>query len=78
MGEATFNCDRCGKETPQRQLKEAFVDGDGNDRSKQNLCPECLDEVMNASQEVRGVPGEEKRAAVAIDQGAEADPIRRN
>ena len=78
MGEATFNCDNCGRETPERQLKEAFVGAEGNDREKKNLCPECLDETMNAAGEVRGVPGEEKRAAVAIDQGSDADPIRRD
>lgn len=80
MSEATFNCDNCGREWPERQLKEAFIGGEGEsgDRVKKNLCPECLDEVMNTSGEVRGVPGEEKRAAVAINQGTEADPIRRD
>ena len=77
MSDETFRCDRCGREFPQRQLKEAFVDEDGG-RDKKNLCPECLDQVMNAAGEVRGVPGEEKRAAVAIDQGEDADPVRRD
>ena len=77
MSEETFRCDRCDREFPQRQLKEAFVDEDGG-RTKKNLCPECLDQVMNAAGEVRGVPGEEKRAAVAIDQGEDADPVRRD
>ena len=77
MTEETFKCERCGRDWPQRQMKEAFVDENG-DRAKKNLCPECLDEVMNAAEEVRGVPGDDKRAAVAIDQGEDADPVRRD
>ena len=77
MSEETFKCERCGRDWPERQMKEAFVDEDGS-RSKKNLCPECLDAVMNAADEVRGVPGEDKRAAVAIDQGDDADPVRRD
>ena len=76
MSEQTFKCERCGRDWPERQLKEAFVESDGG-REKKNLCPECLDEVMNHADEVRGVPGDDKRAAVAIDQGEEADPVRR-
>jgi hypothetical protein len=47
-------------------MKEAFVE-EGGERVKKHFDPTCLDEVMNASGEVRGVPGDEKRAAVAID-----------
>jgi hypothetical protein len=31
------------------------------------LCPTCLDEVMNEAGTVQGIAGEEKRAAVRID-----------
>lgn len=66
MAEETFTCDRCGNEFPVRQMKEAFIEEDGK-RVKKTFDPKCLDEVMNSSGEVRGVPGDEKRAAVAID-----------
>jgi hypothetical protein len=69
MGEDTFNCDRCGREFPRRQLKEAFHDENGR-RVKRNLCPSCLDEVMNESQAVQGVEGEEKQAAVHLHDAA--------
>jgi hypothetical protein len=66
----TFNCDRCGREFPRRQLKEAFHEK-GGERVKWNLCPTCLDEVMNEADKVRGVGGDEKQAAVVLDQAAE-------
>lgn len=73
MAEKTFTCDRCGKDFPVRQMKEAFIEEDGQ-RVKKQYDAKCLDEVMNASGEVRGVPGDEKRAAVAIDpSGDEAE-----
>lgn len=72
MGEETFKCDRCGNEFPARQMKEAFRQ-EGTDRIKMELCPTCLDEVMNESEAVRGVAGDEKRAAVVLDSGSEAE-----
>ncbi len=66
MAEETFTCDRCGQEYPIRQMKEAFQ-GQGAERKKLRLCPNCLDAVMNESGEVRGVAGEEKRAAIDLD-----------
>lgn len=69
MGEETFTCDRCGQEYPRRQMKEAFEGAGGTERTKLELCPNCLDAVMNESGEVRGIAGEQKRAAV--DLGAE-------
>lgn len=62
----TFTCDRCGREFPRRQMKEAFHE-EGRERVRRELCPECLDTVMNESGRVRGVAGEEKRAAVHVD-----------
>jgi hypothetical protein len=73
VAEETFTCDRCGKEFPVREMKEAFIEEDGQ-RVKKNFDASCLDQVMNASGDVRGVPGDEKRAAVAIDpEGAGGD-----
>jgi hypothetical protein len=68
MAEETFTCDRCSREFPKRQMKEAF-EGAGEERTKLELCPECLDEVMNEAGQVRGVPGDEKRAAVVVGEG---------
>lgn len=66
MPEETFTCERCGREFPRRQMKEVMYE-EGRDRVKKQLCPECLDQVMNRSDEVRGIAGEEKRAAVHLD-----------
>ncbi len=63
--DSSFRCDNCGNEFPQSQMKEVFV-GDGPDRKKQQLCPNCLDRRMNEADEVKGVAGEEKRAAVRV------------
>ena len=68
MTEETFTCDRCGQTFPKRQMKEAFRQ-DGNDRERMELCPTCLDEVMNEADSVQGIAGEEKRAAVRVDSG---------
>ena len=64
MSEETFTCDRCGQEFPKSQMKEVFI---GEDTTKKKLCPNCLDQVMNAADDVRGVEGDEKQAAVAVD-----------
>ena len=72
MAEETFTCDRCGNEHPRRQMKEAFSE-EGKERVRQELCPSCLDEVMNAAGNVRGVAGEEKRAAVHVDPEGSGD-----
>ena len=70
MAEETFTCDRCGNEFPVRQMKEAFYEEDGK-RVKKTFDAKCLDEVMNSSGAVRGVPGDEKRAAIAVDPSGE-------
>lgn len=67
MAEETFECDRCGRTWPKRQLKEVMYE-EGKQRTKRNLCPECLDEVMNAAGQVRGIAGDEKRAAIHITE----------
>ena len=66
MSKDTFTCDRCGNEFPAREMKEAFIEENG-ERVKKQFDASCLDKVMNESGEVRGVPGDEKRAAVSID-----------
>jgi hypothetical protein len=47
-------------------MKEAMYER-GRERVRMRLCPECLDEVMNASEGVRGIAGEEKRAAIHLN-----------
>ncbi|MQB01167.1 MAG: hypothetical protein GEU78_12890 [Actinobacteria bacterium] len=65
MTEETFVCERCGRDGPRRQVKEVMYE-EGKDRVKKNVCPECLDEIMNRSERVKGIAGQEKRAAVHI------------
>ena len=70
MAEETFSCDRCGRDWPKRQLKEVFYEeGDDKKRVRQEMCPKCLDEVMNEAAKVRGVGGEEKRTAAHVTPG---------
>lgn len=71
MSEATFTCERCGKEHREGEKKEVFVN-EGGDEVKKVVCPECLDEIMNQADEVVGVEGDEKRAAAAVDEAADA------
>jgi hypothetical protein len=72
VAEETFTCDRCGNDFPVAQMKEAFIEEDGQ-RVKKVYDARCLDHVMNESEAVRGVPGDEKRAAIAVDpEGSDA------
>jgi hypothetical protein len=64
--EETFSCDRCGRQLPKRQMKEAMYER-GRERVREQLCPECLDQVMSASGAVRGIVGQEKHAAVHLN-----------
>lgn len=64
----SFVCDRCGQKFPRRQLKEAFTEGQGS-RERSVLCPSCLDIRMNEADRVKGVAGEDKRAAVRLEDG---------
>lgn len=67
--ESIFNCDNCGREFPISQMKEVFWE-EGPERKKQRLCPNCLDLRMEEAGKVKGVAGEEKRAAVrVVDDG---------
>ena len=69
MSEATFTCPRCGNEHRENEKKEVFVD-DGGAEVKKTVCPKCLDEILNAADQAVGVQGDEKRAAVAVDDAA--------
>lgn len=62
----TFTCDKCGNEFPADEMKEAFVE-EGGEQVKKTYDAKCLDDVMNASDDVQGVEGDEKQAAVALD-----------
>ncbi len=62
----TFVCDRCGKRFPSRRLKEVVYEQD-RERIRRELCPSCLDQVMNAASKVRGVVGQQKAAAIHVD-----------
>lgn len=63
------SCERCGRELPARMIKE-IVHEEGRERVRLLVCPNCLDQIMNESQRVRGVVGTQKRAAVHVDLGA--------
>ena len=64
----TSTCMRCDKKLPRKRLKEV-VHEEGRERIRRMVCPNCLDQLMNASHLVRGVVGTEKAAAAHIDQG---------
>ena len=70
MSEATFTCDRCGKEHREPEKKEVFVTEAGAE-VKKTVCPQCLDEILNSADQVQGVEGDEKRAGVAVGEAAQ-------
>lgn len=70
MSDATFTCERCGRDHREAEKKEVFVN-EGGSEVKKAVCPQCLDEIMNSADEVQGVEGDEKRAAVAVDDAAD-------
>lgn len=67
-----FTCDRCGRQLQAEQMKESFEP----DGTKLELCPECLDEHMNESDEVRGGPGDKKVKAAYVDEAAKSAPTK--
>lgn len=68
MQDQISSCQRCGRELPQRRVKEVVYE-EGRERVRMMVCPNCLDQIMNDSQRVRGVVGSEKRAAAHLDRG---------
>jgi hypothetical protein len=52
-------------------IKEVVYE-EGRERIRLLVCPNCLDQIMNKSQRVRGVVGTQKRAAAHVDPGAGA------
>jgi hypothetical protein len=62
----TFVCANCTNRFPLRQIKEVFWE-EGRKRLKQELCPSCLDQRMNEADEVRGIVGQRKAAAIHVD-----------
>lgn len=62
----TFVCSNCGDQYPLRQVKEVFWE-EGRKRLKQELCPSCLDQRMNQANEVRGIVGQKKAAAIHVN-----------
>jgi hypothetical protein len=66
--EDSTSCERCGRELSKRQLKEVVFEK-GRERVQLMVCPNCLDQIMNKSQRVRGVVGTHKRAAAHVDPG---------
>ena len=71
MSEATWTCERCGNEHQESEKKEVFVDEGGTD-VKKTVCPKCLDEILSSADRAVGVEGDEKRAAVAVDEAADS------
>ena len=69
MSTATFTCPRCDNEHPESEKKEVFVD-EGGTEVKKTVCPKCLDEILKQADQAVGVEGDEKRAAVAVDEAA--------
>ena len=75
MSDQVFTCDKCGQEFPQEQMKEVFLGGDGPEKGeRRELCASCLDKKMNEAPEVYGVPGDEKRRAVKLEDAGEGPP----
>ena len=62
------SCERCGKEVPERRLKEVVYE-EGRHRIRQLVCTNCLDQIMNEAKRVRGVVGTIRAAAIHIDRG---------
>lgn len=65
----TFVCSNCGDEYPLRQVKEVFWE-EGRKRLKEELCPSCLDQRMNRANQVRGIVGQKKAAAIHVNLGS--------
>lgn len=70
MAEDTFVCEDCGRKFPARQMKEYFDEAG----KRMELCPDDLDERMNAQEVVRGGPGKKKAAASYSEEAPQDAP----
>jgi hypothetical protein len=68
----SFTCDRCDNQFPREKLKEVMYE-EGRERVRKELCPNCLDQVMNQASGVRGIAGHAKKAAVHLSGTAGVD-----
>ncbi len=58
-------CARCGRDVEENLLKEVAWE-DGAEQKRELVCPNCLDELMNQADEVRGIAGQHKTAAAHL------------
>ena len=71
--EVTIDCDVCGKTLPLERAKEAMIAEGENAYHLLDMCPECLDDLLQRAESVNDTNGFRQRPAalIRLAQGAE-------
>ena len=77
MREVTLDCDICGTRLPLGQAKEALIKESENAYHLFDLCPKCLDDVLQSADSVNDADGFRQQAAALISLGDGQMPQRR-
>jgi hypothetical protein len=73
-----FFCEFCGVQRPRRQIKEVFLE-QGRGTVRKELCPSCLDDLLQQTNHREAVRGYRKKRAALFPKSAwsvEADRAR--
>lgn len=71
--EITIDCDQCGTRLPLERAKEAMVAQGENVYHLLDVCPECLDTLLQRAESVNDTDGFRQQAAalIRLPQGAD-------
>jgi hypothetical protein len=79
MRDVTVDCDRCGARLSLEKAKEVLVKQGENAYHVLDVCPTCLDDLLQSAESVNDTNGYRQQAAALITPAAGADlaPQRR-
>ncbi|HVL82095.1 MAG TPA: hypothetical protein VM840_10960 [Actinomycetota bacterium] len=62
----SVNCEICGTTLPLERAKEVLFERDQNSYHVMDLCPTCLDDVLQRSESVNDTNGMRQQAAALV------------
>lgn len=75
MREVTVDCDMCGTRLALDRAKEALVRQGENTYHVVDVCPTCLDQLLQSAEAVNDTDGYRQQAAALITPAGGADPV---
>ena len=75
MRDVTVDCDICGTRLSLDKAKEALIKQAENSYHAVDLCPTCLDDLLQGAETVNDTDGYRQQAAALITPAAGSDPV---